>query len=57
MARSKRSGRDVVWTPPGVKHWHGARATNGVAHIAIQETVNGKNGDWMEHVTDGQHSQ
>ena len=26
---------DVVWTPPGVKHWHGATATTGVGHIAI----------------------
>ena len=19
---------DVIWTPPGIKHWHGATATN-----------------------------
>ncbi len=46
---------DVVWTPPGVKHWHGATATNGMSHIAIQEVVDGKNVDWMEQVSDEQY--
>ena len=45
---------DVVWTPPGVKHWHGATASNDMTHIAIQENVGGKNVEWMEHVTDAQ---
>jgi quercetin dioxygenase-like cupin family protein len=39
---------DVVWTPPGVKHWHGATATNAMSHIAITNVVNGKNVEWME---------
>jgi len=39
---------DVIWIPPGVKHWHGATATNGMTHIAIQEEVGGKNVEWME---------
>ena len=43
---------DVVWTPPGVKHWHGASATVGASHYAIQNSVNGKNVDWMETVSD-----
>ena len=43
---------DVVWTPPGVKHWHGATSTNGMAHIAIQEHVAGRVVEWMELVTD-----
>lgn len=47
---------DVVWTPPGVKHWHGATFTNGMTHIAMQEQVNGKNVDWMEHVTETQYA-
>src|SRR6266567_8177807 len=34
---------DVVWTPPGVKHWHGATATGGMTHIAIQESLDGMN--------------
>jgi quercetin dioxygenase-like cupin family protein len=46
---------DVIWTPPGVKHWHGATATNGMSHIAIQEAVDGKNVDWMEKVSDEQY--
>jgi quercetin dioxygenase-like cupin family protein len=45
---------DVIWIPPGVKHWHGATATNGMTHIAIQEQVDGKNVDWMEKVSDEQ---
>ena len=47
---------DVVWTPPGVKHWHGATATTAVTHIAIQEFVNGKNVEWMEKVSDEQYN-
>jgi quercetin dioxygenase-like cupin family protein len=46
---------DVIWIPPGVKHWHGATATNGMTHIAIQEEVDGKNVDWMEKVSDEQY--
>jgi len=43
---------DVVWFPPGIKHWHGASATTAMTHIAIQEAVDGKNVDWLEQVTD-----
>jgi len=46
---------DVVWFSPGEKHWHGATPTNGMTHIAIQEKLNGKVVDWMEHVTDEQY--
>lgn len=46
---------DVVWTPPGVKHWHGATAANGMTHLALQENVNGKVVDWMEQVSDAQY--
>jgi len=46
---------DVIWTPPGVKHWHGATATNGMTHIAITESLDGKNVEWMEKVTDEQY--
>ena len=45
----------MIWTPPGVKHWHGATATNGMSHIAIQEVVDGKNVDWLEQVSDEQY--
>jgi quercetin dioxygenase-like cupin family protein len=46
---------DVVWFEPNEKHWHGASATNGMSHIAIQENLNGKVVDWLEHVTDEQY--
>jgi quercetin dioxygenase-like cupin family protein len=46
---------DIVWFPPGEKHWHGATPTTGMTHIAIQETLNGKNVDWMEKVSDEQY--
>ena len=46
---------DVIWCPPGVKHWHGATPTTAVTHIAIQEALNGKVVDWMEKVSDEQY--
>ncbi|WP_262267577.1 (R)-mandelonitrile lyase [Microvirga yunnanensis] len=46
---------DVVWFPPGEKHWHGASPTTAMSHIAIQEKLNGSTVDWMEHVTDEQY--
>jgi quercetin dioxygenase-like cupin family protein len=46
---------DVVRIPPGEKHWHGATATTRMTHIAIQEQLNGKVVEWMEHVTDEQY--
>ena len=46
---------DVVWFEPNEKHWHGATATNGMSHIAIQENLNGKVVEWMEKVSDEQY--
>jgi len=46
---------DIVWIPPGVKHWHGATDTTAVTHIAIQEALDGKAVDWMEKVSDEQY--
>src|SRR5436309_12362734 len=46
---------DVVWFPPGEKHWHGAAAATAMSHIAVQEKLNGFPVDWMEHVTDEQY--
>jgi quercetin dioxygenase-like cupin family protein len=48
---------DVVWFPPGEKHWHGAAPTTAMTHIAIQEALNGKVVDWMEKVSDDQYFQ
>jgi 4-carboxymuconolactone decarboxylase len=47
---------DVIWIPPGVKHWHGAAATTGMTHLAIQGAAGGKNVDWMEKVTEEQYN-
>ena len=46
---------DVIWFEPNEKHWHGATATNGMSHIAIQENLDGKLVEWMEKVTDEQY--
>lgn len=46
---------DVIWFAPGEKHWHGAAATTGMSHIAIQEKLNGSPVDWLEYVTDEQY--
>ena len=46
---------DVVWFPPGEKHWHGAAPTTAMSHLALQERLDGKTVDWMEHVSDEQY--
>jgi quercetin dioxygenase-like cupin family protein len=46
---------DVIWTPPGVKHWHGATANTAMSHIAITAIIAGKGVDWMEKVSDEQY--
>jgi quercetin dioxygenase-like cupin family protein len=46
---------DVVWFPPGEKHWHGATPTTAMTHLAIQEAQDGKAVDWMEKVSDAQY--
>ena len=47
---------DVVACPPGEKHWHGATATTGMSHIAIQEALDGKVVEWLEKVSDEEYS-
>jgi len=46
---------DVIWTPPGVKHWHGAAPATALTHIAIQESVGGRNVEWLDKVSDEQY--
>jgi quercetin dioxygenase-like cupin family protein len=46
---------DVVWFPPGEKHWHGATSTTAMTHIAIQEKLDGKAVEWLEQVSDQQY--
>ena len=43
---------DVVWIPPGVKHWHGAAPTTDMTHMAIQEKLDGSAAEWFEKVSD-----
>jgi len=47
---------DVVWFPPGVRHWHGATPTTSLTHIAIQEALDGKAVQWMEQVSPEQYA-
>ena len=46
---------DVVWCPPGVKHWHGACPTSAMTHIALTGVRDGQGVEWLEKVTDEQY--
>jgi len=46
---------DVIWFPPGEKHWHGAAPTTAMTHVAIQEQLDGNAVEWLEKVSDGQY--
>ena len=46
---------DVVWFPPGEKHWHGASPTTALTHIAVQEQLDGKAVEWLEQVSADQY--
>jgi quercetin dioxygenase-like cupin family protein len=46
---------DVIWTPPSVKHWHGAAPATAMTHIAIQDSVGGKNVEWLDKVSDEEY--
>lgn len=48
---------DVVWIPPGVKHWHGASPTVAMSHVAIAESVDGSAVTWLEKVSEAQYGQ
>lgn len=48
---------NAVWIGPDVKHWHGATDKTGMSHYAIQETLEGRNVEWMEKVSDEQYKQ
>jgi quercetin dioxygenase-like cupin family protein len=47
---------DVIWCPPGHKHWHGASPTTAMTHIAITEALDGKVVDWLEKLTDEEYT-
>jgi quercetin dioxygenase-like cupin family protein len=44
---------DVIWTPPGEEHWHGAAAGQFMSHLALWETDEVA---WLEHVTDDEYT-
>ena len=46
---------DVIWSPPGEKHWHGATETTAMTHISVVEQLDGRSADWMEKVSDEQY--
>jgi quercetin dioxygenase-like cupin family protein len=46
---------DIVWFSPGEKHWHGAAPKMAMTHIAVQEQLDGKAVEWLEHVSDEQY--
>ncbi|MBN9437529.1 cupin domain-containing protein [Bosea sp. (in: a-proteobacteria)] len=46
---------DVVWFPPGERHWHGATAATAMSHIALQERLDGETVKWLDHVTEEQY--
>lgn len=47
---------DVVWCPPGVKHWHGAAPDSAMTHLAVGRAVDGQSVTWMEKVSDEQYN-
>jgi len=46
---------DIIWCPPGVKHWHGASPSSAMTHIALTGIMNGKSVEWLEKVSDEQY--
>jgi quercetin dioxygenase-like cupin family protein len=53
--REVRAG-DVIWFAPGEKHWHGAGPNTAMEHLAMQEALDGRAVDWMEHVSDAEYN-
>ncbi|GAB4066460.1 cupin domain-containing protein [Ancylobacter sonchi] len=47
---------DIVWFPPGEKHWHGAAPDTAMTHLAIAEAQDGKVVDWLEKVSDADYA-
>jgi quercetin dioxygenase-like cupin family protein len=47
---------DLIWTPPGVKHWHGGSHETSMLQYAVQESEAGKNVEWLEKVTDAEYN-
>jgi quercetin dioxygenase-like cupin family protein len=54
-SKAEINAGDVIWCPPGHKHWHGATPAASMTHIAIAEALDGKVVEWLEHVSDEQY--
>lgn len=49
---------DIVWFPPGERHWHGAAPDRAMTHIAIAEAdETGRVVTWLEPVSDAEYGQ
>ena len=46
---------DVIWCPPGQRHWEGATPDQAMTYVAIQEEENGRAVEFIEKVTDGEY--
>lgn len=47
---------DVVWTAPGVRHWHGATPYRSFTHVAIAEPgLRGQVVEWDEPVSNARY--
>lgn len=44
---------DVIHTPPGEEHWHGAAPDQFMVHLALWET---DDTTWLEHVPDDDYN-
>jgi quercetin dioxygenase-like cupin family protein len=45
----------VVWTPPDIKHRHGATPEGSMTHLTITAEIDGRVVDWLEQVTDAEY--
>ena len=46
---------DTIHARPRAKHWHGATNRQGMSHLAVTETINGKPVDRLEPVAASQY--
>ncbi|GAA4798501.1 (R)-mandelonitrile lyase [Streptomyces ziwulingensis] len=49
---------DIVYTPPGEWHWHGAAPDRFMTHLALSESSGSPDVpdvEWGEHVTDAEY--
>jgi quercetin dioxygenase-like cupin family protein len=47
---------DIIWCPPGERHWHGATPTTAMTHIAMLEQLDGLSVTWMKKIGDDEYA-